>query len=280
LAFSSDGEIIAAVHHGDLHTPDGAFIRLWETSSGRAVGRVGAGVRDIKQVVFSPFGRLLAFFGSSAREVVLWDAGSATVVRQFAGPGPIASAIAFSPDGKRLACGFAEGSVVIWDVETGEVAQALNEKIGKVLAIAFSPDGARLVTAGANVTALWNLSKSQVERYMTSTFSSVAFSDDGRWLATASQAVQLGMPAELEKSHLILWDISSLGGAANPLSGGTDAGQTDAQTERLASSLRLPNPSIPVPPPKWRTEMFPAEQRRPLRFSPGFPVSESPLYAW
>ena len=64
--------------------------------------------------------------------------------------------VAFSPDGKRLACGsatwdstkrsYGAGEVKVWDVQTGRELLVLKHT-GSV-SVAYSPDGKRLASAG------------------------------------------------------------------------------------------------------------------------------------
>jgi WD40 repeat protein len=61
-------------------------------------------------------------------------------------------AIAFSPDGKRVASADDSGLVYVWDSATGlRVSECLGHS-SKVLSLAFRPDGSRLVTTSADST--------------------------------------------------------------------------------------------------------------------------------
>jgi hypothetical protein len=49
---------------------------------------------------------------------------------------------------------------------------------------------------------------------------------------------------------------------------------------RLSRELGLENPTVPKTAPQMTTEEIPNEQREALKFSPGYPIGEQPLFAW
>jgi WD40 repeat protein/tRNA A-37 threonylcarbamoyl transferase component Bud32 len=105
------------------------------------------------------------------------------------------NAVAFSPDGRRLASAGADGTVRAWDRQTGEALLTLRGHEGAVLTVAFSPDGNRLASGGADHTArLWGREGNEVLtlRGHTVDVASVAFSPDGARLATGGGGDERG----------------------------------------------------------------------------------------
>src|SRR5262249_30388782 len=74
--------------------------------------------------------------------------------------------VAFSPDGKLLACAKATGSILLWDVAAGAERRPLPSPDSRVVRIAFSPDGTLLASAGqvknGAVVRLWQVATGQL----------------------------------------------------------------------------------------------------------------------
>src|SRR5262249_57237174 len=106
------------------------------------------------------------------------------------GPKANVEALAFSPDGKLLACAKG-GSILLWDVAAGTELRPLPSPDSRVVRIAFSPDGTVLASAGqvnnGAVVRLWKVATGQL--LFTSHVPGggmaweVAFSPDGETLA-------------------------------------------------------------------------------------------------
>ena len=101
----------------------------------------------------------------------------------------LVTAVAFSPDGRRLASAGGDGTVRLWDPATGAELAALTGHDGPVAAVAFSPDGRRLASAGEDGTVrLWDPATGAELAALTGhdgPVAAVAFSPDGRRLASA-----------------------------------------------------------------------------------------------
>ena len=59
-------------------------------------------------------------------------------------------AVAFSPDGSRLASGSGDGALWLWDSATGECVRTLGEHSDRANVVSFSPDGSCLALGGGD----------------------------------------------------------------------------------------------------------------------------------
>jgi WD40 repeat protein len=84
------------------------------------------------------------------RFVTVWSVSTGARVATFTIRGENIEALAFSPDGRRLAAGFDPPSVRVWNLATeGLVCHVKGlQKINDVHRIVFTPDGRTLVTDG------------------------------------------------------------------------------------------------------------------------------------
>jgi hypothetical protein len=96
-------------------------------------------------------------------------------------------AVAFSPDGARLATASRDGAVRIADVATGREIARLTHQAG-VFDVAFCPGGSRVAAASADKALLWDLRTDRQLRWFAhdDRVWAVAFNPDGTRLATAS----------------------------------------------------------------------------------------------
>ncbi|HZW35207.1 MAG TPA: protein kinase, partial [Isosphaeraceae bacterium] len=158
--YSPEGRRIAAA------VADGT-VRILDRSTGRERLRLdcpglpeqGSSMNGI--LAFDPTGRRLAaganFGDKGTAEVRVFD--TATGGRLFTLKGHTANitAVAFSPDGRRIASASFDRTVKLWETETGQEVFTLREHTAGVLSVAFSPDGRRLATGSIDYSAkIWD----------------------------------------------------------------------------------------------------------------------------
>jgi hypothetical protein len=98
---------------------------------------------------FRPDGARLAVGGGDGT-VTIFDAASGAVIRRLKGHSQRVSNLAWSPIAPLLVSASVDRTVRMWDPETGKLLGVL-EHSQFVMDVAFSPDGKRLATASASV---------------------------------------------------------------------------------------------------------------------------------
>lgn len=170
--------------------------RLWDLSTGKVVrefrlAKVPGAMPFIWSAAFAADDKLLALSYQS-QGIALWNPEDGKLVRQLGleEGGRTSSriaAVAFSPDGKTLASDSIDESVIrLWNPATGEALRTLERKEKRGTSLAYSGDGKWLASAAAGQVYLWDVETGKVRHQVKHTAQSVAFSRDGKWLASAS----------------------------------------------------------------------------------------------
>jgi WD40 repeat protein len=220
VAFSPDGKTLASGSWDNT-------ILLWDVSDPAAPRQLGQPLTGhtgfVSSVAFSPDGKTLASGGCGGQdrfscfqgEIILWDVSDPAAPRLLRQPltghtNAVVWSVAFSPDGKTVASGNADGTIILWDVSDPAAPRLLRQPLtghtnAVVWSVAFSPDGKTVASGSEDDTIiLWDVSDPAAPRPLgqpltghTDSVSEVAFSPDGQTLASGSR-----------DTRIILWDVS------------------------------------------------------------------------
>jgi RNA polymerase sigma factor (sigma-70 family) len=185
VALSADGRTFAAAAVPNPGATNHA-IHLWDATTGKQL-RVLEGHADmVRGLGFSADGKTLASgSGGKDRTVRVWEVATGREIHRFQGDLlGYRSRMSFSPDGKLLAWGGADGAVHVCDLEKGTEVR----KLPGLSRTAFSPDGKTVASAGQDTTVrLWDRSTGKELRQLpghTGGARALTFSPDGATLAT------------------------------------------------------------------------------------------------
>jgi WD40 repeat protein len=255
VAWAADGKAVATA--GDDRT-----IRVWDPATGRqtaslsGIAREGYGgpvvafTADLKVVAVNYWGEITIRTVADGKALVkidpILDRGQKAAFR------PDVFAMAFRPDGKRLATagsvaavggphGLPGGMVIVWDAETGKIAHQSDKLSTAASSVAWSTDGKRFA-AGTNGAGgelpeagevrVWDAEtgkglhtfkvKPEVEQGEWVSAGDVAFGPDGKRVAAPVTAGSRGAPAGLliddTGASVRVWDLGT-GKATQPVKG-------------------------------------------------------------
>jgi WD40 repeat protein len=182
LAFSPDGQFLASVSQDT--------VRTWNVITGKLLGVWGPHRDAIKEFLFSPDNKFLAFapylLGYS------WDATGSVFFTAFENSSERITGLAFSADGQTLASASMDMKIRLWDVTTRQTVGILegHSHSREIEILAFSHDG-RLIVSGSRdgTVVLWDVKTKQVMGVFwghSTSVTALCFSPDARLLASAS----------------------------------------------------------------------------------------------
>lgn len=141
-------------------------------------------------------GDLVSCGGDGA--VRLWDAGTRSVVRTLRADGEPFDCVAFTPGGKRIAAGAADGRLTWWDAASGEELRSLQCSPGEVGRFAFAAAGGELPlmasAAPDGAVRVWNFAHASRVREQSP-------GESGLWQRLAAGGPGAGSALPAQQAH-------------------------------------------------------------------------------
>ena len=156
IAVSPDGKLLAVQTR--RHAGSSPRVEVRDLESGRLLYR-RTGANGTAGLDFSPDGHRLAVLGccNPGSTIEVWSARSGAKLFRPRLDGQ-ASTIAFSPEGRVVAAGTADGKVALWRADDGSrLAAPIEVATGAIETVSFTPDGRSFVASSSDQTAtLWD----------------------------------------------------------------------------------------------------------------------------
>jgi serine/threonine-protein kinase len=212
LAISPDGRLLASGGRNNDHPEQN--LELWEMPSGKPLHALRGHTDAVFSLSFSSDGSTLAS-GSADCTVKLWDPESGQLKQDLTGECTGNSPrVAFSPRDALLAVIRLRsvGGVNLWDIATGAERRFGEEPWS---AVTFSPDGQTLA-AGSGLLeeiVLLDSTSGTVKRKLMrgqsgeSSIRTIAFSPNGRLLASTSTLVGMRQASSPTGGNIYLWPL-------------------------------------------------------------------------
>ena len=199
VALSQNGELVAAIREG------GTKLDLWNAKGNKLRDLVVDSKWQIVSAAFSPNGRRLAIVGGDIDFIMSKAHGELQILDVETGM-PIVSverlprlttAVAFSDDGTRVACGSLDRKLRLIDATTGRILHICDARADFFYDIRFFPSGNKVAALGADGldfgnfkstqsrVAVWNTHTGQREVTLSTNGICMDISPDGKRIAVA-----------------------------------------------------------------------------------------------
>jgi WD40 repeat protein/uncharacterized caspase-like protein len=181
---SPDAELLVA----PVEDPRTNTLRVWEVASATQLSPLRGATSRVLDLDVAPNGKLVASVNETGA-LDIWGLGSGTRVLERRLGGIFKNALAFSPDGTKIA--LSNGNVLeLIDSSSGQIIKKMAGHAGRISSIAFRPDGKMIATGADDKTIrLWD-PESGVERKQllghSSWIGDLVYSPDNKWLVSTT----------------------------------------------------------------------------------------------
>lgn len=232
LAWSKDGTRIASVSGGFFSLDK--TIQVWDTNKGEHIASFKEHVGSITELIWSlDENRLISSgfdkWGSKDKTTHVWDANTGACLFSFVDHSDnIGSmrwnAVAWAPDGNKIAFGSADKIVQIWDANMNQCLFNYTEHSGEISCVVWAKDGSRVASAATDdKVQIWDATSGKsILTYTghTSVYSligidAVVWSPDGASIASGAYGKVQVWSAETGE-HLFTYPEYSQGLAWSP----------------------------------------------------------------
>lgn len=148
VAFSPDGNLLATSGYRE--------VLLWNPADGQLVRRIPNLAERPHDIEFTADGKTLAVAAGTPGqmgEVKFFDVESGNLIADLFTTDDEVFAVAFSPDGTRLAAAAADRSIRLFDVASRQQQKMIEDHADWVMDVAWSPDGKKIATASRDKTS-------------------------------------------------------------------------------------------------------------------------------
>ncbi|MDB5348415.1 MAG: translocation protein [Schlesneria sp.] len=148
VAFSPDGNLLATSGYRE--------VLLWNPADGQLVRRISNLAERPHDIEFTADGKTLAVAAGTPGqmgEVKFFNVENGALIADLFTTDDEVFAVAFSPDGTRLAAAAADRSIRLFDVASRQQKKMIEDHADWVMDIAWSPDGKKVATASRDKTS-------------------------------------------------------------------------------------------------------------------------------
>ncbi len=207
IAFSPDGKAFASVNLNE--NP----IKVWDVATWKQKHTLTGFSQPVNDIAFSPDNSIIASGGFDPN-IFLWDVATGKRKEKSIRQKNIVGCIAYNSDSRLLLSGSFDSTVVIWDADTYTKKHAFTANdppLSPALSIMFSPDLRNFTHLNPETVQMWDILSGELKLTLQneSDFRSVAFSPDGKTLATGGEVERIGEDHSYGYKGIHLWNIQT-----------------------------------------------------------------------